>query len=70
MSNNTQFDLEQAIMGSWSTADDIQLALDAIYGEGELSVDEQMNLLIGIQALHQQRMEKVFRLFTKYIAER
>ena len=68
-------DLEEKILGVWSTSDDIDLLLDwisdhvLIYDvEADAGEDELMNLLIGIKSLHHQRCHVLFRDFEKVLA--
>lgn len=59
---NTHFTLEDAIMASWQTASDIDTLLGH-YGDHTMTEDEIMNALIGISALHEMRMSKLFSVF-------
>ena len=68
-------DLEEKILGVWSTSDDIDLLLDwisdhvMIYDvETDAGEDELMNLLIGIKSLHHQRCHALFKDFEKVLA--
>ncbi len=68
-------DLEEKILGVWSTSDDIDLLLDwisdhvLIYDtDTSAGEDELMNLLIGIKSLHHQRCHVLFRDFEKVLA--
>lgn len=61
-----RFELEQALMGCWQTADDIKLAVDAVIdGEDE---DTVVNTLLGIETLHNLRMQKTMRIFEALVA--
>ena len=65
-------DLEEKILGVWSTSDDIDLLLDWISDHvliyDDAGEDELMNLLIGIKSLHHQRCHVLFRDFEKVLA--
>jgi hypothetical protein len=51
-----RFDLEQAIMTCWNTADDIDLVIKTILDSpGKLDTDKVANLLIGLRELHNLR---------------
>jgi hypothetical protein len=65
----TQTKLEEALMRSWSTKDDIDVLYN-YFGEHTLTQDEIMNALLGMSQLHQMRSEQAFDLFEKYIKER
>lgn len=57
-----RFELENAIMNAWNTADDIELLADAVLNE-ELTTDEIANALIGLKQLHSMRAKKAFKIF-------
>lgn len=57
-----RFELENAIMNAWNTADDIELLADAVLNE-ELTTDEIANALIGLKQLHSMRAKKAFGIF-------
>lgn len=61
-----RFDLEQAIMSCWNTADDIRLLSEAVL-ENEISPDEISNTLNGVEQMHQLRCQKVFDIFEELI---
>lgn len=72
MIKKTRFDLEEAIMVSWATCDDLRLVLeltDKIKVDKAEDLDKLQNLLIGVEALHHERMEKVFSLFEKMVRD-
>lgn len=64
-----RFDLEQAIMNSWTTKDDVDILCENIL-DGKLSNDEIANALIGISQLHNMRCSKVFDIFEDLIENR
>jgi hypothetical protein len=64
-----RFDLEQAIMACWSTKEDIRLISENIM-EKNLSEDEIANSLIGIEAIHDMRVQKVFDIFEELLRTR
>ena len=65
-------DLEEKILGVWSTSDDIDLLLDWISDHvliyDDAGEDELMNLLMGIKSLHHQRCHALFKDFEKVLA--
>lgn len=61
-----RFELENAIMNTWNTADDIELLADAVLNE-ELTTDEIANALIGLKQLHSLRAKKTFDIFESLI---
>ena len=65
-------DLEEKILGVWSTSDDIDLLLDWISDHvliyDDTGEDELMNLLMGIKSLHHQRCHALFKDFEKVLA--
>lgn len=71
--NMTRFELEQAILLSWNTKEDIDLAikfLGKIKFEKPEDADTLSNLLIGISALHQERSEQLFEVFEQLIHDK
>lgn len=63
-----RFDLEQAIMSCWNTADDIRLLSEAVI-EQELSKDDINNTLTGIEQIHQLRCQKAFDIFEELVGK-
>lgn len=63
-----RFDLENAIMSAWNTADDLELLADAVINE-ELDTDQISNALIGLQQMHSMRAKKVFEIFESLIED-
>ena len=61
-----RFDLENAIMSAWNTADDLELLADAVINE-ELDTDQITNALIGLQQMHSMRAKKAFEIFESLI---
>ena len=61
-----RFDLEQAIMLAWQTADDIDL-LYKHHGDAPrpMTEDEIGNALLGIKILHDMRMEKLMDMYNR-----
>ena len=64
-----RFDLEQAIMNVWATADDLDLlARNIIDGDGEYAdPDTLANTLIGLQHLHVLRSKRLLDIFERLI---
>jgi hypothetical protein len=66
----TRFDLEQAIMEAWGTREDIKLVTDAKLNTAHVdSEDDLANTLIGIEYLHNLRMQRVFDIFEHLVKE-
>jgi hypothetical protein len=57
--------LEELIMQAWSTAEDLDLLLWAMMDRPTpMTEDEQANMIIGITALHNSRMQKLLETYT------
>lgn len=64
-----QYDLEQAIMASWGTKEDLELFVKQLCdGPRKMTEDEIWNMVYGIACLHGARSEAVFELYEEYIA--
>lgn len=61
-----RFDLEQRIMDCWHIIEDIKEVNEAIC-EGNVSTDEAVNILLGIEQLYNLRFDKLFRTFETLI---
>jgi hypothetical protein len=61
-----RFELEDAIMACWHTADDLKLVTKQIL-EGDGDKDNLANALIGIQELHNLRCQRVFDIFSALV---
>ncbi len=61
-----RFDLEEQIMDCWGVVDDIKTVYSASDGR-EVSEDEMMNALLGIQTLYQMKFEKLYHTFETLI---
>jgi len=61
-----RFELEDAIMACWHTADDLKLVTKQIL-EGADDKDNLANALIGIQELHNLRCQRVFDIFSALV---
>ena len=65
-----RFELEQRIMETWQTADDIKLIFEMYSDRPErMSEDELMNLLIGLNHLHTLRSQKLFDVFETLVGD-
>jgi len=64
--NQMQFhELESLIMQAWSTAEDLDLLLWAMMDRPTpMTEDEQANMIIGITALHNSRMQRLLDGYT------
>lgn len=62
-----RFTLEQAIMNAWQTADDLDLLIERVLEDENMTMDEIANALTGISQLHNMRAKKVFRIFEQLI---
>ena len=65
-----RFELEQAILSAWGTADDVKLVIGHVLEDANTTPDSIANALIGIETLHELRMKKVFSLFERMVAQR
>ena len=64
-----QFDLEQQIMHCWSVCEDLETLAEGVI-EHNLTNDQIVNVLVGMQQLYQLKFEKCFLTFEEYIEER
>lgn len=59
------YKLEELIMQAWSTAEDLDLLLWAMMDRPTpMTEDEQANMIIGITALHNSRMQKLLEAYS------
>lgn len=67
------YEFEQKIMAAWSTKEDIELIYkNYLDGKEKMTEDEVANVLIGLSAIHDMRMQQVwedFEKFVSYVAE-
>jgi hypothetical protein len=63
-----RFDLEQAIMNCWNITEDIKL-ISQMNDIRELSGDERMNALLGLETLYNMKFEILFDGFTRMIKD-
>lgn len=61
-----RFDLEQAIMNCWNITEDIKL-ISQMNDIRELSEDERMNALLGLETLYQMKFEILFDGFERMV---
>jgi len=66
MSN--RFDFEQQIMVCWSVCEDLK-TITKIHDLHQLSEDQLMNALIGMEAVYQMKFEILFDMFEQLIKE-
>lgn len=64
---NNYFELEQSIMNCWQVVDDLKTFANRY---DNLSQDEQLNILIGIQKLYQMKFEDLLDKFNEYVDSR
>jgi len=64
---DVQFDLEQAIMQLWNSADDFKMLAEAVENKN-LSTEELVQTLIGFGHIYQLKGEKCFELFEKHLS--
>jgi len=63
-----QFDLEQQIMLTWQTKEDLETFLEAYMdGTTPMTEDQTHNLVYGIVCMHDLRCNKAFHLFEKLL---
>jgi hypothetical protein len=60
MKKYNRFDLEAAIMEAWHTKDDISMVY---HGSEEMTEDELMNALLGVEQLCELRFNKLWAIF-------
>jgi len=73
MSEFTRFDLEQAIMRSWGTCEDIDDFIHTMFDssmKGKPSEDDFMNAIMAIRNLHEARSIKLWDIFEECIQKR
>ena len=64
------YDLEPEIMKVWSTVDDIDSVIWAMFDRQEaMSEDEMHNALISVRTLLQIRSEKLFNVYSELLKE-
>jgi hypothetical protein len=61
-----RFDFEQGIMNCWNIVEDIKL-ISQMRDMRELSEDELMNALLGLETLYQFKFEVLFNGFERMI---
>ena len=63
-----QFDLEQQIMLTWQTKEDLETFLEAYMdGPKPMTEDQTHNLVYGIVCMHDLRCNKAFHLFERLL---
>lgn len=60
------FTLEQQILSCWGVTDDIQVLIRQM-DRRSLTEDEQMNFLIGIVTIYNQKFEQMFETFENLV---
>ena len=61
-----RFDFEQAIMNCWNITEDIKL-ISQMNDIRDLSEDELMNALLGLETLYQMKFEILFDGFERMV---
>lgn len=64
-----QFDFEQQIMSCWGLTKDLKDLSEGITEEN-MSEDQIVNVLIGLEQLYELRFDKLFRTFEQFNRER
>jgi hypothetical protein len=62
------FDLEQEIMKAWHVIDDIQLLNENVM-ETNMSRDDIINALVGLESIYNMRFIKLFNTFEEVCKE-
>ena len=62
MSTHLSFDLEQHLLDTWTTGNDIELLAENIMERG-MTNDEIVNVLIGLASLHNMKCQRAFDTF-------
>lgn len=58
-----RFDMEQMIMNCWAVIDDIDLLMENVMDDDNLTKDNIANALLGMSELYRMKFEKMFRMF-------
>lgn len=64
--NETRFDLEQQILNCWNICEDIK-AIYKMTDMRQLSEDELLNAMIGLETIYQMKFEILFDMFERMI---
>lgn len=65
-----QFDLEQQIMQTWHTKEDLEVFLEAYMdGPTPMTEDETHNIVYGIACMHDLRCSRAFKTFEDLLKE-
>lgn len=64
--NTDRFDLEQQIMSCWNICEDIK-AIYKMTDMRQLSEDELLNAMIGLETIYQMKFEILFDMFERMI---
>lgn len=64
----TTFDLEQQILDCWNITTDLKTLCTAV-GEEQVSQDEIMNILIGLEQLYGLKFDQLFSTFEEHLRE-
>lgn len=64
--NTDRFDLEQQIMTCWNICEDIK-AIYKMTDMRQLSEDELLNAMIGLETIYQMKFEILFDMFEKMV---
>lgn len=57
-----RFDLEQQIMSCWNITDDLDLLLEKVEDNDELS-----NFVLGLKTIYRAKFERLFDIFEKVV---
>ena len=57
------FDLEQQILACWNITDDLQVLLEEVMENDQLTKDDIANVLLGLKTLYHMRFDKTFQTF-------
>lgn len=64
-----RFDLEQSIMATWSTCEDLDLIIENLLdGVEPLDTDDVANVLIGLRRLHSLRAGHAFSVYEQLVS--
>lgn len=70
LASETRFQLEDALMQLWGTAEDVDTLFKYFYERHDsMTVDELANALLGIKQMLHMRGELAFELFEKLLKE-
>ncbi len=62
-----RFDLEQELLGCWNITDELKITNESLL-DGNLTLDELSNILMGLEKLYHLKFQKTFDTFENLIS--